>query len=382
MAAKGERKMQNNFAIVLDDSGSMNTLRESVISMFNRTVAKIAAEKGQEAKISLYYFGNSRIQEVFRHVEASKVKPLSIGDYNPSGNTPLFDAVFQATSALESAPLYQQIGREVIAAHASSGQSANAMISKRDKNGRFLKRGTHYTAAVQSEPERASNVVIVLTDGEENASSRSAAELRDLIQEKQSTDYWTFAFLVPPGYADRFKKLSGVHDGNIQTWNNAAEADVAVNSGLDNYFTARKSGKKATRGFFTTDLSQVKSKDLRNLTDISSNVKIWNVEAESRLDEFVTTKNGGAFQKGHSFYQLTKDEEVQDYKQVLLIKKGTKKVLCGARKLLGLPEFGSVKVRPGNHADYDIFVQSFSNNRKLVRGTKLVYLKTGVGITA
>jgi len=51
-----------------------------------------------------------------------------------------------------------------------------------------------------------------------------------------------------------------------------------------------------------------------------------------------------------------------------------------ARDLIGLPAGGTEKVIPGNHANYDIYIQSTSNNRRLVRGTKLIYFKDDVSI--
>ena len=45
-----------------------------------------------------------------------------------------------------------------------------------------------------------------------------------------------------------------------------------------------------------------------------------------------------------------------------------------AREILGLPGT-DIKVKPTDFSDWDIFVQSTSNNRKLVVGTNLLYLK-------
>lgn len=42
--------------------------------------------------------------------------------------------------------------------------------------------------------------------------------------------------------------------------------------------------------------------------------------------------------------------------------------------MLGLPDF-EVKVNPASYGQYDIFVQSTSVNRKLIKGTKLLVLK-------
>jgi hypothetical protein len=48
-----------------------------------------------------------------------------------------------------------------------------------------------------------------------------------------------------------------------------------------------------------------------------------------------------------------------------------------ARELIGLPTDGSLAiVEPGNHANYDIYVQSTSVNRLLVRGTNFLLRKS------
>lgn len=71
-----------------------------------------------------------------------------------------------------------------------------------------------------------------------------------------------------------------------------------------------------------------------------------------------------------------KPEKVQGSKKVLLVEKGKPEVWAGsqARQMIGLPIAADAKVEPGNHANYDIFVQSTSVNRKLPRGTKIIVL--------
>jgi hypothetical protein len=44
-----------------------------------------------------------------------------------------------------------------------------------------------------------------------------------------------------------------------------------------------------------------------------------------------------------------------------------------ARTLIGLPTSGNARLHPGNHGNYDIFIQSTSINRKLVGGTGVLY---------
>jgi hypothetical protein len=44
-----------------------------------------------------------------------------------------------------------------------------------------------------------------------------------------------------------------------------------------------------------------------------------------------------------------------------------------ARQLIGCPMNTSFKIKPGNLADYEIYIKSTSVNRKLVPGTKVLY---------
>ena len=83
------------------------------------------------------------------------------------------------------------------------------------------------------------------------------------------------------------------------------------------------------------------------------------------------------YQIGNAYYLLMKPEKVQHHKQIILREKGKEAVYAGldARHILGLPSV-DVKVKPGDHANWDIFIQSTSVNRKLIQGTKLVYMKS------
>jgi hypothetical protein len=83
----------------------------------------------------------------------------------------------------------------------------------------------------------------------------------------------------------------------------------------------------------------------------------------------------GSYVKGTAFYQLTKPEDVvQDYKILLVLDKKSGAVYSGrdARTLLGLPTSGNCKIIPGNHGNFEVYIQSTSINRKLPGGSKLV----------
>lgn len=128
-------------------------------------------------------------------------------------------------------------------------------------------------------------------------------------------------------------------------------------------------------GIFQPDLSKVKPEDIAKLKDIRGECYLWNVQEEAVIQPFVEAKLGH-YHPGKAFFPLTKREEVQNFKQICLLDRMSGAIYAGieARNLLGLPTT-DVKVEPGNHAQYDIFIQSTSNNRKLVRGSKLLYMK-------
>ena len=113
------------------------------------------------------------------------------------------------------------------------------------------------------------------------------------------------------------------------------------------------------------------------LTDVTNRVKASKVEKEVSIKDFIESK-GEAYRKGDAFYPLTKKETVDQDKKILVQDKKTGRYYTGkaVRKILGLPE-QSAKLAPGNMAWLNVYLQSTSDNRKLVRGTELVYTKAG-----
>ncbi len=79
---------------------------------------------------------------------------------------------------------------------------------------------------------------------------------------------------------------------------------------------------------------------------------------------------------GAAFYARSKPyKSVQRYKLIVIRDKNSGEVYAGqsARDLLNLPTQGMISLSPGNHGNYDIYIQSTSVNRKLVAGTNVLY---------
>jgi len=335
-------RLLNRFAIVLDSSGSMASIARATVEVFNQQLAAIkdgAKREDQDATVTYTTFGESHapVSEKFVDKPTHHLRELTLVDYRPDGNTPMFDAI---------------------------GATLTSMVNLPRAN----------------DPE-CSFVMMVITDGDENASTkwkedRLVARMREL----QATDRWSFAFMLPANQLAGFRRrFPEIPEGNIRTWEatdrGAREMGAATGQAIRNYYNQRSSGATNTKDFFTTDLSKVTKAQVRNLDDLSGEAKIWGVGSECAIKDFIEN-HGQPFVIGRGYYQLTKKETVHASKNILIMEKGKKAVYGGpdARALLGLPAMGAMRVTPGNHANYDIFVQSTSSNRKLVRGTKFVYM--------
>lgn len=326
--------------LIVDESGSMQHLRSKVISVFNERLGLIKKEskdKGQQTFVGIVRFSNGVGFDGSSWLLNSEDFPaLAYHQYNPCGGTALRDAVGTTVQRLS--------------AH-DNGQSS------------FL--------------------IMTLTDGAENSSVMyNVRKLSDLIKEKQATDRWTFTFEVPPGYKDNIVTYLGVPDGNVREWEGSEkglyETQVCTQSAVSNYYNSRSLGLSSTNNFYVaTDLSKVKHADLqRNLDDLADQFKILPVKTECQIRDFVE-QHGILYKKGIAFYELTKPEVVQEYKEVLIMERGKNHIWGNekARSIIGLPIGKVARVQPKNHANYRIWISSTSVNRKLVRGTNVLVKK-------
>ncbi len=339
----------NHIAFVVDRSGSMRRIKAQVVKVFNHqldTVQRNARSAGQKTFLSTFMFHSSVDRPRHLATPVERVPKLAPKDFQLGGATALLDAVGTAITRLQKAR------------------------GATNKNTSFL--------------------VIVITDGEENASRQYKKSLKGLIAQVQKTGRWSLAFLVPPGSQNTLTRF-GIPKGNVTAWDATSQGtkamDVKLSAGLSTFYAARASGKKSVTAFFTTDMSKVNVKSLSALKDLSKGFARWTVDKERSIRDFVNAKLqaspalrkklGTAYEPGRGFYELTKPETVQPKKNIAILDRKTKAIFGGdqARHVLGMPSGSNVKVKPGNHLDYSIFVESTSNNRKLVRGTTLLYLQ-------
>lgn len=145
---------RSHITVILDRTGSMESIRDDVIGGFNAFLAQQQAAPGA-ATFTLVQFDSQDPYEVLQaHIDLAQATPLSREQYVPRASTPLYDAIGRGILDLEAA------------------------------------------LARQAEDVRPAQVIfVIVTDGAENASTEfDRARVRRLIDAKTGLG-WQFVFL-------------------------------------------------------------------------------------------------------------------------------------------------------------------------------------------
>lgn len=180
----------SEIVLVVDESGSMYSLRSAVISSFNSFIEEQKAGEGT-AHVTLYTFADE-VRTVLKDCDLREVKPLSRSNYEPNGCTALLDAIGTAI----------------------------------DETGERL--------AAQPEEKRPGTVIVgIMTDGYENASThytwRGIAERIRHQKEKYS---WHFMFFGADKEAINAAVKMNIDRAESAVWKagDAEEVDTVMTS--------------------------------------------------------------------------------------------------------------------------------------------------------
>jgi len=164
-----------NIAIILDKSGSMQSIREATVKAFNQQVETLHKEKKEnvETNVSLCTFSSYVDEPLLFNVPLDKLKKLKLEHYVPSGSTALNDAI--ALNVLKLSNIQE---------------------------------------------ENDENLIIVITDGQENQSyflsdHKSGNGIKTFIQLYSSTKKWKFVFLAANNTKKYLRSKYGVSDVQI-----------------------------------------------------------------------------------------------------------------------------------------------------------------------
>lgn len=331
-------KIQQNpiqhIALVLDASPSMQHLVDTVINVADDNI-KFLAQRSQEldleTRVTVYMFADpDMIYCLFYEKDVLRLPSLK-GLYKWMGrSTALIDATMQSQLDLQkTATLY--------------GEHA------------FL--------------------TFVLTDGEENSSRlHNRHSLTKLLKEQPENH--TVAIMVP----DQRSKIRcydlGFGKDNVAVWDTSSKAGMeeagrVMRTATDTYMTNVSRGV-VNKGVFNMSPAAVNHNTVKQLKELTG-FRVEHVKDPAVIKPYIESL-GLPFITGRYFFPLVKRERISDAKEVILRHKASGKIYGGsqARVLLGLPDTGEVSVKPEPNSEYDVFVQSTSNNRNLVPGHDLL----------
>ena len=195
------------YQFILDRSGSMSDVRSATLEAFNSHISSIqkAAMNFPEQKFyaSLCTF-NDAVEQPIVESRLDEFMPLNMRSYVTTGSTALLDAI---------------------------GHSVHRI---RNEHGKEIDKG------------KASVVVIIMTDGMENASRLySFPEISRLIAQLEATDFWTFTFLGADLDAFEIGRMLNIREANTKSF---YKADMHTTMDemsicMETYMQEKKSGR-------------------------------------------------------------------------------------------------------------------------------------------
>ena len=156
--------------VILDESGSMNSIKRSTIEGFNEIVQTIVGAEAQYPEqrhfVSLTTFNGMGIKTLLYNNPIASLQLLNDQLYQPNASTPLYDAIGQSVLRLKN----------------------------------DLSTHTDYNV-----------LVTIITDGEENASKEfSRKAINELLTELQATGKWTFTYIGANQNVEQVSRDMGV----------------------------------------------------------------------------------------------------------------------------------------------------------------------------
>lgn len=176
-----------DIVVILDSSGSMNSVRQATIAGLNQFIAA-QQQLPDSARLRVVAFssGVRNGQMPYQNLingDLADAKPISPADYAPSGGTPLFDAIGKTLIELAAA---QASGSRI-------GQydepASNALGRKI-----ILEDDPEVEQIQKAKPPKT--IVTIITDGEENASRMyTRSQINTMIERGKQKMGWEFIFM-------------------------------------------------------------------------------------------------------------------------------------------------------------------------------------------
>jgi hypothetical protein len=183
-----------HIAVILDRTGSMESIRDDTIGGFNAFLQKQQAEPGKATLTLVQFDSQDPYEVVHTFMPLSKVPALTRETFVPRAGTPLLDAIGRGINDLEE-----------------------------------------NLAKMQAKTRPSRVVLVIITDGQENASHEfTKGQIEKMIKAKQEKSDWQFVFLSADLAAIGDALKSGIHaasamvfdknsHGTMMAWNSTSE---------------------------------------------------------------------------------------------------------------------------------------------------------------
>jgi uncharacterized protein YegL len=205
------------YHFVVDQSGSMSGSEGPTIEGFNSQLKTLQQLKSQypdnEYIVSVTYFEDD-VMDIVKFASIEQIKMLSRENYRPGGLTALLDGI---------------------------GKSIEAIRSKYD---------------LEIKEDLASVVMVILTDGGENASRfYTRNRIADIIKELDATGKWTFSFLGADLNALEASENLNIREENIISFSKENYDGIMnqMSSSIRNYESMKNMGKMKSNLFDDID---------------------------------------------------------------------------------------------------------------------------------
>lgn len=204
--------MDTHVTFVLDSSGSMSAIREDTIGGFNTFLEDQQDEEGS-ATVSLIDF-DSTINVTYRGMAIEGAEKLNTKTYTPGGQTALYDAI--ATGIEDT---------------------------------------LEFISGIEPDERPENVIVVVLTDGKENASETSQDTVRERVEIQQEEHGWDFLFIGANQDAALTAERMGIDkDKSLDMSHSGEGAQAAYESTSDRISEARTNDNMS--GFTDEDRRQ------------------------------------------------------------------------------------------------------------------------------
>jgi uncharacterized protein YegL len=201
--------MTTHIHFILDRSGSMWEINDDTIGGFNSFIEEQKKNNDNECYMSLYQFDHE-YQIIYKNKKISDIENLNNDTFIPRGQTALFDAI---------------------------GRTVNNIINE----------------------ENVKNIVVILTDGFENASNEfTHNNINTLIKNKEKENI-EFVFLGANQDALKTASNLGINTNSAMTYAQTPENVRACFSGLSSAISRTRSGSTEQISFTKVERNNSKN---------------------------------------------------------------------------------------------------------------------------